>query len=96
MRQLRLSATKLAKDFTDTHRLETTVVCKCGHMDKSGIDSPSENSVERLAASGNLDDALSLLPKLMRSLEASPRRLYEASVRHIEAVSQCSVVPGIC
>lgn len=96
MRQLCLSATKLAKDFADTHRLETTVVCKYGHMDRSSIDSPSENSVERLATSGNLDDTLSLLPKLMRSLKASSRRLYEASARHSEAVSQCSMVPGIC
>lgn len=96
MRQLRLSATKLAKDFADTHRLETTVVCECGRTNRSSIDSPSENSVERLAASGNLDDTLSLLAKLMRSLEASSRGLYETSTRYIEAVSQCSIVPGIC
>jgi hypothetical protein len=42
--------------------------------------SPSEHSVELLAAGRDLEHALSLLTKLMSSLEAAASRLGEASV----------------
>lgn len=58
-------------------------------------DSPSENGIKRLTPRRDLDDTLTQVSELMRSLETSSRRLCCVSVIDTQVLGGCCDVPGI-
>jgi hypothetical protein len=71
VRQLGLSASKLAKDLTDAHGLEATEQVSTRLVGSTEPDSPAEDSIKLLAPGRDFQDAFALLAELVGSLEAS-------------------------